>query len=281
LPPSRREKLQAHAEHLLDLFVGLRSTFAMLEPILFDRDVVSRWGTGKRGSGLRVITNRLLNACVLDIAKIALDKDERTPSVSALVQALDEPLLLNELRESYSIWNLPLADDEDPEVIQLLQRVERREEDERRAKFDAHLSDVRRGWNSLESSPALSSFAKMRDKFIAHSELWHNGTRYEPRDISTLGLKLGDVRTVINELQTLVDLITLIYRNSSFAFDELDQQVTATRDAFWAAHAEGATPGNSGGHSMEAGHAVIASPEPEPIADGLPKAESESSKAEI
>jgi len=276
--PTRSEKIQAHAEHLLDLFVGLRTTFAMLEPILCDQVVVARWGAGKRASGLRVITNRLLNACVLDIAKIALDKDDRTPSVVTLVQALDDPLLLAEMRESYAIWNLAPTSAEDPDVIRMLQKIERREEEERRAKFDAHVNDVRARWKALGSSQALSSFARMRDKFIAHSELWHNGTKYEPRDISTLGLKLGDVRTVITELQTLVDLLTLIYRNSSFAFDELDQQVISTRDIFWAVHSE-APMNTPGAHSnlsdqevvaSEAGSAeVVSTPESEPSETGL------------
>lgn len=162
------------------------------------------------------------------------------------VEALEEPAVLAELRELYARWNLAPTSGEDPAVIQLLQEAERREEEDRRAKFDVRVRDVRAGWTALEKSGALFSFAKMRDKFIAHSELWHNGTKYLPLDVATLGLKLGDVRTVMEELQATVDLLTLIYRNSSFAFDDLDQQASSTRDMFWAAHSGGATNNSDG-----------------------------------
>lgn len=134
--PRRKPKLKAHAEHLLDLFLGLRGRFAMLEPMLFDRSVIDQWGSGKRAHGFRILANTLLHTCILDIAKIALDKDKRTPSVAQLVAALEDPAMVAELREEFAIWNLAPISGEDPDVIALLQAAERREEDQRRTQFD-------------------------------------------------------------------------------------------------------------------------------------------------
>jgi hypothetical protein len=233
MPPTRREKLQAHAEHLLDAFLGLRGTFAMLEPILFERSVVELWGAGKRAQGLHVLTTALFQSCVLAIAKITRDNDERSPSVMKLVTALDADSLAAELREAFAIWNLAPISDYDSNVLALLQTAERREEQKRRIEFDALVQDLRSGWASLGVSPAMKSFGVIRDKLIAHNELWHDGLTYRPLDISTLGLKWSDLRAVINDLQTLIAQITLVYRNTSFAFDALDKQLAAAKTQFW------------------------------------------------
>jgi hypothetical protein len=233
MSPSQREKAQGHAEHLLDLFIGLRGTYAMLEPLLFDRDVVARWGSGKRAHGFNLLTLNLLHSCVLGIAKIALDNDARTPSVWKLVSSLDHRALVEELREEYALWHLAPTSGEEPEVIDLVQRAERREEAERRVQFNGLVAETRLKWLELQESKALASFVTMRDKLIAHSELLHDGTKYRAVDVRSLGLKFGDLRSVIDALQTLVDRLTLIYRRASFAFDGLDKQLKGARDHFW------------------------------------------------
>ena len=225
--------MQAHAEHLLDLFLGLRGTYAMLDPILFDRVVIDRWGSGKKGPGLQILINALLQACVLGIAKIALDDDPRTPSISKLVAALEDSGLAAELRHAYAVWRLPPTDEDRPEVRAILKKMEQDEEQKRREQFDELVGKMRTGWDQLRDSPSLAGFSKMRDKLIAHSELWHDGKTYRPLDVASLGLKFGDLREVITRLETLVDQINLIYRNSSFAFDALDEQLTATKNHFW------------------------------------------------
>lgn len=205
----------------------------MLEPMLFDRSVIDQWGSGKRAHGFRILANTLLHTCILDIAKIALDKDKRTPSVAQLVAALEDPAMVAELREEFAIWNLAPISGEDPDVIALLQAAERREEDQRRTQFDELVTSLRLGWEELIASPALASFSTMRDKLIAHSELWHDGASYRPFDVALLGLKFGDLRVVITRLRSLVDLITLVYRNSSFDFEMLDKQLARAQDQFW------------------------------------------------
>lgn len=232
MQPTRRDKLRAHAEQILDAFLGLRSTFAMLEPALFDRTVIDRWEAGYRARGLHLITSALLQWCVLEITKIALDKDKRTPSVSKLVDALEGPIVA-ELREKFAVWFIAPHTDEKPEVIALLQKMERQEEYDRRQRFDCHIDELRSGWINLRDSPQLTSIGTMRDKLIAHRELWHDGEKYQPLDTSSLGLKFSDLRTVIDQLGLLVELINLVYRNASFDFDDLDRQLASTAGAFW------------------------------------------------
>jgi hypothetical protein len=231
--PTRTYKLKAHAEHLLDQFLGLRAKFAVLEPMLFDRAVIDSWASGRRAHGFRTLTNMMLHACILDIAKVALDKNKRTPSVAQLVAALAETGVVEQLREEFAIWRLAPTSGDDPAVLELLRAMEMREEETRRAQFDDLVTAVRADWEELLASPALASFAVMRDKLIAHSELWHDGTKYRPLDVSSLRLKFGGLRIVIQRLQVLIDQLTLIYRNSSFDFAMLDEQVKQNSKELW------------------------------------------------
>jgi hypothetical protein len=54
MQPSRRAKLVAQAERVLDELIGLRAKYAMLRPLLFDRNTVTVWAAGKRGYGFGV-----------------------------------------------------------------------------------------------------------------------------------------------------------------------------------------------------------------------------------
>jgi hypothetical protein len=73
-----------------------------------------------------------------------------------------------------------------------------------------------------------------RDKLIAHADLHHEDGNYRLFDLSELGLKWGDVDTLVAELQWIVDTITLLVREASFAFDTLDEQILEASERFWA-----------------------------------------------
>ena len=103
-----------------------------------------------------------------------------------------------------------------------------------RNEFDRKLDDVRERWQELENSTRLQSFTTARDKFLAHAELHHDGNDYRPFNISSLGLKWDDLKDAIDELQHLVVLLTALYRNASFAFDMLDEQLARASSEFWA-----------------------------------------------
>jgi hypothetical protein len=234
MQPTRRQKLTAQAEHLLDVFLGLRGKYAMLEPMLFDQDTINRWGTRKRVRGFHIIANTILMSCVLDVAKITLDKDDRTPSLSRLEDALSENGLTDELREEFAVRHVVPTAGDDPDVIAILHEAERREEGERRQHFDASIAELRARWLSLRDSPSLQSFGTMRDQLIAHAQLHHDGSQYRPLDISSLGLRHTDLKAVIADLERLVELVSLVFRSASFDFNMLDEQLDATRGAFWA-----------------------------------------------
>ena len=231
--PTRQEKCVAHSWYLLGDYVELRSKYAMLEPILFDRECVQRWGSGSAGWGLQVLRNTLLMSCVLDVYKLTLETDRRAASLLTLVEALEDKSLVADLREAASAIG-PIAPVEgDPESTQLIEAHEREVEEQRGKEFDAHVADVRARWKRLRDSKALAGCEEIRHKLIAHTELRPDGDTYRALKVEELGLKYGDLIDVMDQLRLLMELTSHVFRAASFELDEWERQLIDSRDVFW------------------------------------------------
>jgi hypothetical protein len=232
--PSQIEKLEAHAGHLLDAFIGLREKYAMLEPMLFDPDTNKNRGSREQARGFKILRNSLFLSCAQDIAKLTLDADRRTPSIRNLVAALDDAALLTELEDRYAIWVLPSVEEEtDPDIAVALSRMEEQERAERRERFREHVVELREVWAELSTAPSMTGFLTVRDKVSAHTELRFTADKYQLVDIGALGIKWRDLRTSIGLMQRLVELIGLIVRNAGFAWDALDHELSKAAKGFW------------------------------------------------
>lgn len=232
--PTQTEKLEAHASHLLDAFIQLRQRYAILDPMLFDKTVVATHGSGKKARGFGVLKHSLFLSCAQDIAKLTLDDDPRTPSLTNNIRALTDDALRHTLREQFAIWKIPLIEEEtDPEILEALRRMELREETERRAQFDELYCEATALWAALSSSPTIKSFKAVRDKVSAHTEVRLVADKYQFVDVGTLGIKWGDTKVTIEQMQRLVEIIGLLIRNAGFAWDSLDDQLKQASEGFW------------------------------------------------
>lgn len=232
--PSQVEKLEAHAGHLLDAFIGLREKYAMLEPMLFDPDTNKNRGSRDQARGFQILRNSLFLSCAQDIAKLTLDGDKRTPSIRNLVSALDDSAVVAELEDRYAVWVIPSVEEEtDPDIAAALRRMEERERVERRGQFREHMAELRALWAELSATAAITGFLTVRDKVSAHTEVRYVADKYQLVDIGTLGIKWGDLRLSIESMQRLVELIGLIVRNAGFAWDALDDQLSNASKRFW------------------------------------------------
>ena len=236
--PTRSEKLTGYAEHLLDAFLRLRATYSILDPLLFNRELTDRWKSGPAQQGRAILISALLYSCVLEASKLTLDQDPRTPSLEKLAAGLNDEAVLSQLREAYSVWNLH-AHVDDPDVVAVLKAMDEKEEKERRAQFDDLVTQFRAGWTQLRESAALKSFTTLRDKVIAHNEVRHEDGRYGTFDVASLGLKFGDLRTIVVGLEPIVDASNLIFRASSFAFKESADQLRTAAEHFWSIARDG------------------------------------------
>lgn len=232
--PTKIERLEALASHLLDGFLALRERYALLDPMLFDPNVVSMRGLGKQARGFLALRHSLFLACVQDIAKFSVDTDPRTPSIRNISSALDDVLFIQDLRERYAIWHLPsIKWETDPEIVEALRRIELREQSERRTQFDELYWELTALSGRLEAAPIIAAFRTIRDKLTAHTEVRFVADKYQLIDISALGIKWVDLKTTIVEMQRAVELIGLIVRNAGFAWDMLDEQLSRAASNFW------------------------------------------------
>jgi AbiU2 len=232
--PTQIERVQAHASHLLDAFIQLRERYAMLEPMLFVEEVPKSRGAGKQWRGFVTLRNSLFLSCAQDIAKLSLDDDKRTPSLKNLIQALEDDVLRKALREVYASWHTPLAEEEtDPQILQALAQMDLQEEAERRLEFDEKWEETRGLWSELSASAEMRAFLTIRDKVTAHIEVQFVGDKYQLVDISTLNLKWSGLRQTLLAMQKLIENLSAIIRNSCFAWNALDDQLSRASRDFW------------------------------------------------
>jgi hypothetical protein len=231
--PTQREKLEAYAGHLLDAFILLRERYAILSPMLFDKDVVARHGDKERSRGFNILLNSLFLSCAQDIAKLAVDEDERAPSIHNLIRAVTDEKLRGEFRARYASWAIsPIADD-DPEVVAALHKMQVQEHAERGEYFDKLYCEMTELWSRLSKSSEIKAFKTIRDKVSAHAEVRFSADKYQFVDVSRLGLKWGDLRRTVESMQRLVELLGLLIRNAGFAWEMLDEQLDTASDNYW------------------------------------------------
>lgn len=228
-------KIQAHAEHLLDGFIGLRERYVMLSPMLFNRDVIDSYGKGSKARGFRIIKNNLFLFCCQDIAKLCLDAYDTSPSIKTIVERLaSQPALAKELEDQYAVWFIePPATEKDSAVLSALAKMKAREEQERRVKFQELLSELNSHWSSLSTSSTLSAFKTIRNKAAAHIDVHLVAGKYQLIDIGTLGIKWKDLSETITSMQRIVELVGLIVRSASFSWDSLDHQLEKASVGYW------------------------------------------------
>ena len=147
---------------------------------------------------------------------------------------LEESTVRQVLLDDYAVAPMPVhVGPGDPLPHELLAQMQAREQQGLRRRFAEVWADLSARWRRLASDQRLSSFKTWRDKLIAHAELHHAGGKYHLTDLSTLGLKWGDLGDLVGELQEVVERVNLVTRGASFAWTMLDEQLTEASHGFW------------------------------------------------
>ena len=156
---------------------------------------------------------------------------------------LGDPAARDELRERFSNWHVPPAEEEtDPQIVEALRQLDLRETAENRSRFDRTYLEAITKYAELSSSAAVEACRTVRDKISAHTEVRFVADKYKLVDIAELGLKWGDLRTTIDLMQTMVANLGLLIRNAGFAWDMLDEQLKKASAGFWLPNSAGSAP---------------------------------------
>ena len=229
------EELEAQASQLLDGFIGLRETYALLDPMLFDRETISSRGSFGQRNGFLMLRRSLLLACVQDIGRLCLDSDEHAASIPRLVAKLRNQPLRDELKRRYCLCGgEPARTESDPDIIRLLADIAQREQTARGDEFDRHFARLLTSWDALSSGSALAKSLTVRDQVSGHTRDHSGRYRYQLVDITRLGIDLTGLQPTIQAMQEPVALIGLMVQAAGFSWESLSRQLADAAQSFWA-----------------------------------------------
>ena len=231
--PTQIVKLQAHTEHLLDGFITLRERYAMLRPMLHNKDVVKNKGSKKQSHGFIIIRNTLFLSCCQLIANLCFDRDDKCSSITQIIAKLESEALRNQLKEIYALPQPIISDNQDPDILEMWKRIEAEDQIKHRVEFDEHYNELLRLWSRLKSSQSALSLEKIRNKVAAHTDISLISNQYKLFDVSSLNLKWDDIKKTISDIQEIIDLIYLIIRNSGYHWESLDEILDKTVSDYW------------------------------------------------
>lgn len=227
-------KIVAHSSHLLTFFIQLRERYALLHPMLFAEHVPKQYGSWAQARGFAILKSSLFLSCCQDIAKLATDNYDKTPSISKIMAALDDPFVRHQFRTRYGQGRSSCAEDEsDPGMAEVYRRMALEDEVRDGLEFDAKYTEAAGLWSKLSTSASLKSFRQIRDQVTAHTELKFTDGEYKPVDIAALGIKWGDLKSTIESMQHLVELIGQLVRDAGFAWESLDRMLAKAGNDFW------------------------------------------------
>lgn len=229
------EELEAQASQLLDGFIGLRETYTLLDPMLFDRETISSRGSFGQRNGFLMLRRSLLLACVQDIGRLCLDSDEHAASIPRLVAKLRNQPLRDELKRRYCLCGgEPARTESDPDIIRLLADIAQREQTARGDEFDRHFARLLTSWDALSSGSALAKSLTVRDQVSGHTRDHSGRYRYQLVDITRLGIDLTGLQPTIQAMQEPVALIGLMVQAAGFSWESLSRQLADAAQSFWA-----------------------------------------------
>ena len=224
------EKLEAEAESLMTLLIHAYAQFLFLRPMLVHNELIARIGNEGKMAGFEQLRNLLYWNFIQELVKLCKDDDKRVTSVSKLMEKINDRAVKEILEDKFSCHGLPQIEGEDEETWK---RHQKEYEEEWREKFRKDFDRLQKNTEKLLSSEALSKFKEIRDSRIAHNELRKTANGYEFFDISTLELKIGQERELLELLKEVVNDLNSVVRNAGFSWESFLEPETRDVCKFW------------------------------------------------
>ncbi|HEY1768885.1 MAG TPA: hypothetical protein VGG02_01350 [Chthoniobacterales bacterium] len=210
-------KLEAQVDALEELTLRAFNRYLFLAPMLTSGELASRMNDERNGNLFVQLRGWLYWGLVQELAKICLDRDEKSPCISSIRSNLaDTPGLLNFLEQKYT------------NNIHGIGSVE-----ELRCEFQREYGKFDTKAQQLLESNVVGGYKTIRDKLISHNELRKQGERYQFHDVAEENLKYGDERQVLETLRELVILLLLLVKNADTNWDSYLNTTENLVRRFW------------------------------------------------
>ena len=225
----RLKKLKEHQDLLMTLLLSLKRSYFLLEPLLYSKVLAARISSTAKGEGYFLISRALFWYHIQEIWKIACDRGKKTPSLPNQFKIIEDPNIKSELKKQYSVWT-STTDKSKPE---LFDEIEKKEEEDRRKKFENIYEETLSDWRKLKNSNDYKNIQILRDKNTAHNEVSLNEKTCEFVGISKANLKFGDEWKFLKRLQKIIVNLDLLIRQSSFMWEDFDHKIKKSSLSFW------------------------------------------------
>lgn len=213
-------KLRAHVDKMIDLFMEILAQHELVRPIQRDAQLIAKLSEGERGAGFMNLRHALYWNLVLQITKIISDASSpNVPSLKNIIGQMQLSGTRDLLRAKYiaehqSVWPV-----DDRAIFG--------------AQFDEHFARMMRRSQALLDSPTVESYQIVRDRLLAHYQINYADGTYKLTEISEFGLKYGDERKLIDELHAIIPDLNSLVRSASFNLLEFETDVRDEARSFW------------------------------------------------
>jgi len=207
----------------------------MLNPLLFDKDLVGKWDGSYGAHGLNLLSMTLYFDLIRELTAISLDNDRRTPSIKNILRMLDAQDLLTHLKHEYCKprtlhWSKDLDENSKNRLEEKHRKLDLAENEEG---FNEIFYSVKDGFKLLEASDLSERIHTSRDKIIAHYEMRRDVEAPRLYGPSDFGLKWGDVEEYFESIKPIVTNLVLMLANEVYPLDEYRIQHAEVAYDFW------------------------------------------------
>jgi hypothetical protein len=220
-PAEALARLKTIVKHLEDLWPALLHRQTYFHALTRSAELAEALTNTYAAHTHNTISDMFVIDLIREIGALVLDRDSRSASVAIVVQILDNPFVLDELRKDYRIvlpshWlggrdvsvNDRRAIDEELNETQILENL---------AEFDARRSKLPEIHDSVLNSNVGSALVIARNKSVAHYDIVRDGNDWKMWRIEGTGLTYGQLDEYVDACTSAVD--TLLHFVGRTAFD--------------------------------------------------------------
>lgn len=230
----RIEKLRDISKGIISSFFIAEQYWQMLEPLLHDEDVYSRWNHDEGVMGVKVLRLALYTNIILDMCAIMFDADRSSGSLKRIIDSLKDDHIKSRLKSDFCNSDNPIVNISYPEEKDWIAKESQRWENEELEKeFQRLFEKIIEGYENLKSSCLSQKIKKARDKIFAHKEIRTVGDERRLYNAKDIGIVFDDAKKFLDvSMELIFDTHFLLTRHfySTDAFLERHKEVAIK---FW------------------------------------------------
>ena len=190
----------------------------------------------KNGSNTyNIIRDSLFIACMLDIANLGRDNDNRSLSLINIMNFFknNEKKIKEKLLEDIKNFkSAPSVQGSIPPESDI-QRFDKNHRAEKINELNNNFAMFHSMYEDKSMQGKLSSFWIFRNKVAAHQDIYDKKGNLREFDISNLNLKYDDLTIAIEYLLDINKLLHQILKNKILYYDDLNKEVSDNANQFW------------------------------------------------